>query len=852
MISGQDSIITTIMHIAHLDQNIVEVRILNTSRGTMSGYFDDAQVLTKAINPYIQKNNIYITMNPPSSDLFSRAANRLIPYAKHTTSDRDIKSRDWLLVDIDPERPAGISATDEEKVAAWELVEDVEKFLVNDYDWSQPIVADSGNGFHLLFSIDLPNDDISRDLVKEVLLALDFLFSNCRAKVDVTTYNAARIVKLPGTIACKGDDTPERPHRQSKIIKKPEVQKPVPVEKLRAVAAMLPKTPPSNEAARGLDGKFDVDAYLTEHGVQVYSRSTWQGGTRWVLACCPWNPAHINHSAYVVQFPNGAVAAGCHHDSCRGGNWHSLRDKLEPGWSEQQKKKKSRSDSGDDPEVKETQAEVLIRLASVATLFHTPTGEGWATVPHKKHKENFKIRSGNFERWLTKIFYDETRKPPGAEAIKQAIGVIESKAIFEAEEKELFLRVAGHNHKFYYDTADPDRNIIEIGPQGFKIADNPPNIFRRTQSMNAQVIPAKNGDIRILARHVPTQGEDDEILFIVTTVASLVPGIAHPVVVMSGEKGAAKTTSMRMLRRVIDPAACELIALPKSLQDLAIVLSNHYVSSFDNLESLSPQQSDLLCMASTGGSFSARTLYTNDEETILAFKHCVGLNGINVVATRPDLLDRSVILNLERIPKYQRKEEREVWEAFEADLPSIMGGAFTVLSKAMNIFPEVKLTELPRMADYCRWGYAIAEAIGYGGQAFLDAYYCNIDRANESAISDDPVAAAVVAFMRERKEWEDYAARLLRQLEQMARKERINTMARRWPRAAHILTKRLNEVKSNLEEIGITFERTHDKGGTRIRLENAKVLSSSKSETAKASLEKAADDDIFNEFDDAG
>ena len=192
--------------------------------------------------------------------------------------------------------------------------------------------------------------------------------------------------------------------------------------------------------------------------------------------------------------------------------------------------------------------------------------------------------------------------------------------------------------------------------------------------------------------------------------------IPHAVLVFSGEKGASKSTSMRVTRQVVDPSVQELLTMPNSMQDLALALANNYMPSFDNLDGLSADKSDLLCIASTGGGFSKRTLFTDDDETLLDLRRCVGLTGINVVVTRADLIDRSIIIELDRILEEERKEEREVWEAFEKDRARIVGGALQTLSDAMAIFPDIKLDKLPRMADFTRWGYAIAEVLGYGGE----------------------------------------------------------------------------------------------------------------------------------------
>ena len=802
--------------------SVIEVRILGTSTGTRSGYFNDPHKLIDAILPHDGKHNIFITLNPVNPALIARSANRLTSYAKQTTADGDIVGRGWLPIDIDPQRPAGVSASQAEKEAACALAEEVKTYLCQACGWSQPVVADSGNGMHLLFPVDLPNDNPSRDLFRKILQALDFLFSTDKAKIDLTTFNAARIMKLYGTMAVKGDHTTERPHRRSSILSFPEEQIVIPLPLLEAVAAKYPQQQPEKKP-HGNGQPIDVDAFIEKHGLDLKSKGPWQGGTRWILRTCPWNPEHTNSAAYIVQFPSGAVAAGCHHDGCSQENWHSLRDKHEPGWKGQ--KAKDSSDDGDPS--KESQSEVLIRLAADAPLFHTPTGDAYATVQLGiSHHCNYKVGSRQFKQWLTKQYYLETGKAPGSDAMSQAIGVLEAMAVIDGPEKKLFLRVAEHDGAFYYDLCDAGGNVVRVTPDGFQLAADPPDIFRRTKNMSAQVMPLPTGDARLLAKHINTKSKSDEILFVVTTGTSLVPNIAHPTLVVAGEKGAAKTTIMRKFRKIVDPAFRDLYVLSHSEQDLAIVLANNYAPCFDNIESISPRQSDMLCMASTGGGISKRTLYTDEDETILEFKHCTGLNGINVVATRPDLLDRSVIIELDRIPAKKRQEEALVWKAFESDLPSIIGGYFLALAKAMAIYKIVKLDSLPRMADYCRWGYALAEALGYGGQAFIDAYTRNISRTNENAINEDPVAAAVVAFMRDRSEWQGYVAKLLIELERVAEDEKINVKARRWPKAAHVLTSRLKEVKSNLEEVGIRYERQHDGGGTQIRLENEHPLTS--------------------------
>lgn len=196
-----------------------ELRIPKAGRyGTASGYFNDPEAFAKAVLKYNGKApGIYFTLNPVNPALLARANSRVIERVTLTTGDHDIICRRWLPVDIDPVRPAGISSSDAEHSLALERAKAIREYL-RKQDWPEPLMADSGNGAHLLYKIDLPNDDESRDLVKSTLEALDFLFSDEKAKIDITVYNAARIWKVYGSLSCKGESIADRPHRPARVI----------------------------------------------------------------------------------------------------------------------------------------------------------------------------------------------------------------------------------------------------------------------------------------------------------------------------------------------------------------------------------------------------------------------------------------------------------------------------------------------------------------------------------------------------------------------------------------------------------------------------------------------------------
>jgi hypothetical protein len=203
---------------------VVELRLLGVqSQGqripvTMSGYFDDFELLaTSACRYGGSAKGVYVTLNPVKPALLARAANRLRTAGRNDplTSDADITKRRWLPIDLDPERPSGISSTEQEHALAVERAFEIRDAL-RQQDWPNPIVGDSGNGAHLLYRVEIPTSD--NELVKQCLQALARWFDNDRVKVDQRVFNPARIWKLYGTVSRKGDNVAERPHRLARIL----------------------------------------------------------------------------------------------------------------------------------------------------------------------------------------------------------------------------------------------------------------------------------------------------------------------------------------------------------------------------------------------------------------------------------------------------------------------------------------------------------------------------------------------------------------------------------------------------------------------------------------------------------
>jgi P4 family phage/plasmid primase-like protien len=322
----------------------VELRITNSPQGVISGYFTDREQLIaecEGLSGGLGVEAVYTTLNPVHPDLLARSNNRVKKRAKHTTSDADITRRVWLPIDCDAARPAGISATDEEREAAIDAVRQVRAYLT-DEGFPDGLLGDSGNGGHGLYRVDEPNTPEVAETMRQFLERLAALFDPARVKLDTTVYNAARIWKVYGTKVQKGDEVGNRRHRLARILELPSQLEPVPLGLLQKVigqdtkpATSLPnlKTP----APAGIDrDAFNRSRHLAERVIErgglevVKTKDDYRGGVLWVLDRCPFCD-NADRTAHVAVQADGKLCFSCKHNRCRDRHWKDFRAKCDPG-----------------------------------------------------------------------------------------------------------------------------------------------------------------------------------------------------------------------------------------------------------------------------------------------------------------------------------------------------------------------------------------------------------------------------------------------------------------------------------------------------------------------------------------
>lgn len=470
---------------------------------------------------------------------------------------------------------------------------------------------------------------------------------------------------------------------------------------------------------------------------------------------------------------------------------------------------------------KKTSSEILLELIEKENieLFLDDNNEPYGAFYYNGHREIHPIDSKNFSLWLQALYYAKISKTIRKDNLSQAINILEFKSRLDGGKKKLNNRVARVENDFWYDMTDDKYSAIKISADGWSHMPIPPILFCRYNHQVSQVLPKQGGEIDKIFEYINVV--KFKKLFLCWLISCFVPDIPHPMTILYGEKGAAKSTACELFKRLIDPSATDTLSLSKDERSLVVNLQSHYYLPFDNVSTISRDTSDILCRAITGGAVQQRRLHTNAGDYIFKFKRCLTINGISNVANRSDLLDRSLLLKLERVSEDRRREQQEIYTSFEKDRPYILGAIFDILSKAMKIYPSVQLKELPRMADFCRWGYAIGEALGGYGNEFLKEYRENQLIQNKELIEADVVAYLIFEFMRQKENWSGRVSDLLMQIGKEAPKHGINPKNNNIPQYPNQLSRRIEDIKSNLEGVGISYAFDRKKAnGTYITFNN--------------------------------
>lgn len=454
---------------------------------------------------------------------------------------------------------------------------------------------------------------------------------------------------------------------------------------------------------------------------------------------------------------------------------------------------------------KKKQTDVLVRIGKTAKVFQAPDGTLWARFQTKEHFECWPIRSKatGFRRWLVSEYFKETGSAPSTRAVQDAVGVLEGEAQYGVHRstQDVFTRVGEYGGKKYIDMADERWRAIEISQDGWQVVKNPPVCFRRTRGMLPLPEPKPGGNLRLLDGLVNLGGEENRKLILSWLIYTLNPCGPYPLLGLFSEQGSGKSVTALILRLIIDPNRAPIRSLPKNLEDLAVAAQHSWILGFDNLSYIPEPFSDALCRMATGAGFATRALYSNDEEVVFWAKRPIVLNGISDFTSRPDLLERTLVVNLPAIPPEERQTENTILERFEKARPALLGALLDAVVITLRNLPKVTLTASPRMADFAQWVAAAAPAIGADRGEIVSLLF---EKQNEALLSeiDSPLPQALFNLLDQRNgKVEMLLVDLLAELNKTAPEDA--TRQKSWPKTPRRLSGALARIIPVMRAAGI-------------------------------------------------
>ncbi len=461
-------------------------------------------------------------------------------------------------------------------------------------------------------------------------------------------------------------------------------------------------------------------------------------------------------------------------------------------------------------------ASMLVALTDDAELFNF-NDEGYATVQVDQHEETYRLDSKGFRTWLSRQFYLAHKTTTSANTMEEALQALTGKALFEGSTLPVNVRVAGDHERIYLDLADEDWRVVEVDKNGWRILNRSPVKFIRPHGMKPLPAPTPSGSLQDLRSLVNVQSDQDWLLLLSWLEYCLTPSRGYPILAISGEQGSAKSTTSRMLRRLVDNNKSLLRSLPKNGQDLAVTAGNSWLLAFDNLSGIKADMSDLLCSVSTGGGFATRKLYENDEEVQFEYCRPILLNGISDVLARPDILDRTISINLPAIDESHRRCEDEIWADFDAKAGGILGALLDVIAQGISRRGQVQLLKKPRMADFAVFATACEKANGFKDGEFLSAYSGNRSEAQDALVEGDILASTLLGWTGSpyfKNNWKGTYEGLLQQLVDRAADKSRDPF---FPKTARALSNAVRRLAPILRGRGVeitSLPRSH--GGVRM------------------------------------
>ncbi|ABW29233.1 hypothetical protein [Acaryochloris marina] len=466
-----------------------------------------------------------------------------------------------------------------------------------------------------------------------------------------------------------------------------------------------------------------------------------------------------------------------------------------------------KSDRLDNSEV----TDVLVSIVkSRCELFHDAEEQVYADVEVNGCRHTYPVEGREFSRWLTHALYKEHEQSPSSEVMKSALNTVISMGVFDGVERKVWIRTAKLGGTIYIDLCNEKWQAIEVDSRGWRIVDRPPVRFLRPPGTLSLPTPEAGGDISELRDLMGLSGQENEqvwLLLLWFTLFCYVPEKTYPVLFLTAPRGSAKSTKAEQLKSFIDPSKAPLIGLKTDRQAMGVAGRRRWFLVYDNVSSISPNASDIICQVATGFGYSTRTLFTTMDETIVEFTRPQAITAIDHVVARDDLADRTLVVPLPKISDDQRKTKQELDESHAESAPGILGALMSLLSGIIANLPNVQSEWLPRMADFGLFCMASEKPLKLTDGTFERVFKANRQQAQEAVLHSSPFAELLLDFM---DKWSGdlYTApwaKFFSDLKAFAR-DTDQPWSKTYPQTTRGLSRAINRLAPDLGSAGLATE----------------------------------------------
>lgn len=450
------------------------------------------------------------------------------------------------------------------------------------------------------------------------------------------------------------------------------------------------------------------------------------------------------------------------------------------------------------------------------TLFRDQNNIAYARISVGKKSVNLPVNSSEFHGQLRNRIFIHFKEVVTDSQVKEIAATLATKATYGEKQHALYNRVAQLNGKFYYNLQNDDGEVVEVSKEGWEVVsgDKVPFLFKEGAG-KSQVTPKRGGNLEQLLSVINIKNKDEQMLLLSTLPVRLIRDIDQAIAYIFGPAGSAKTTLLRMIKDLLDPSTGGVSLPVRKIDNLLTLLNQTWVFANDNISKIKDELSDVLCVVATGGEEARRTLYKDIDVTVLSVKNPVYITGVNVEATKSDLMSRIMLFKTETVPRDEVRSGSEIWHEFEAMKPELLGALFDTLVKAMQIKDTLNHQSSFRMNDFALWGAACAEVLGYGATAFEDALEQASKNRAYDAIYSSSAGRALLNYLDEKYEFKGTMTDLLKAL-----KDSRTTNDMEWHETVATnpaaLSKKLRELENSLSAVGVTVDFLQRSGSERL------------------------------------